>query len=123
MRRERSQSSDRGRPYVPRWDNPTGQLPGTGIPSGSDSGLHGTSRRRDSSVPERSRLRTSESGASAGESRPSLFDGLSSGFFPKAAAKGSFEKSVAIKDCHQSSAEVMAVFKDCNQTLPKVLLE
>ena len=60
MRRERSQSSDRGRPYVPRWDNPTGQLPGTGIPSGSDSGLHGTSRRRDSSVPERSRLRTSE---------------------------------------------------------------
>ena len=66
MRRERSQSSDRGRPYVPRWDNPTGQLPGTGIPSGSDSGLHGTSRRRDSSVPERSRLRTSESGASAG---------------------------------------------------------
>ena len=25
--------------------------------SGSDSGLHGTSRRRDSSVPERSRLR------------------------------------------------------------------
>ena len=67
MRRERSQSSDRGRPYVPRWDNPTGQLPGTGIPSGSDSGLHGTSRRRDSSVPERSRLRTSESGASAGD--------------------------------------------------------
>ena len=49
-----------------------------------------------------------------------LFFGV---FFPKAAAKGSFEKSVAIKDCHQSSAEVMAVFKDCNQTLPKVLLE
>ena len=82
MRRERSQSSDRGRPYVPRWDNPAGQLPGTGIPSGSDSGFHGTSRRRDSSVPERSRLRTSESRASAGESRPSLFDGLSSGFSP-----------------------------------------
>ena len=87
MRRERSQSSDRGRPYVPRWDNPTGQLPGTGIPSGSDSGLHGTSRRRDSSVPERSRLRTSESGASAGGSRPSLFDGLSSGFSPFGAVR------------------------------------
>ena len=87
MRKERSQSSDRGRPYVPRWDNPTGQLPGTGIPSGSDSGLHGTSRRRDSSVPERSRLRTSESGASAGESRPSLFDGLSSGFSPFGAVR------------------------------------
>ena len=87
MRRERSQSSDRGRPYVPRWDNPTGQLPGTGIPSGSDSGPHGTSRRRDSSVPERSRLRTSESGASAGESRPSLFDGLSSGFSPFGAVR------------------------------------
>ena len=42
-------------------------MPGTGIPSGSDSGFHGTSRRRDSSVPERSRLRTSESGASAGD--------------------------------------------------------
>ena len=27
-----------------RGGNPTGQLPGTGIPSGSDSGLHGTSR-------------------------------------------------------------------------------
>ena len=26
MRRERSQSSDRGRPHVPRWDNPSGQL-------------------------------------------------------------------------------------------------
>ena len=87
MRRERSQSSGRGRPYVPRWDNPTGQLPGTGIPSGSDSGFHGTSRRRDSSVPERSRLRTSESGASAGESRPSLFDGLSSGFSPFGAVR------------------------------------
>ena len=87
MRRERSQSSDRGRPYVPRWDNPTGQLPGTGIPSGSDSGFHGTSRRRDSSVPERSRLRTSESRASAGESRPSLFDGLSSGFSPFGAVR------------------------------------
>ena len=87
MRRERSQSSDRGRPYVPRWDNPTGQLPGTGIPSGSDSGCHGTSRRRDSSVPERSRLRTSESRASAGESRPSLFDGLSSGFSPFGAVR------------------------------------
>ena len=87
MRRERSQSSDRGRPYVPRWDNPTGQLPGTGIPSGSDSGFHGTSRRRDSSVPERSRLRTSESRASAGESRPSLFDGLSRGFSPFGAVR------------------------------------
>ena len=87
MRRERSQSSDRGRPYVPRWGNPTGQLPGTGIPGGSDSGFHGTSRRRDSSVPERSRLRTSESGASAGESRPSLFDGLSSGFSPFGAVR------------------------------------
>ena len=40
--------------------------------------------------------------------------------FPKAAAKGSFEKSVVIKDClrrlssktAQSSAEVMAVVKD-----------
>ena len=85
MRREGSQSSDRGRPHVPR-DNPSGQLPGTGIPSGIDSGLygfsHGTSRRRDSSVPERSRVRTSESGVSAGGSRPSLFDGLSSGFSP-----------------------------------------
>ena len=87
MRRERSQSSDRGRPYVPRWDKPTGQLPGTGIPSGSDSGLYGTSRRRDSSVPERSRLRTSEVGASAGGSRPSLFDGLSSGFSPFGAVR------------------------------------
>ena len=87
MRRERSQSSGRGRPYVPRWDNPTGQLPGTGIPSGSDSGLYGTSRRRDSSVPVRSRLRTSESGASARGSRPSLFGGLSSGFSPFGAVR------------------------------------
>ena len=43
MRRERSQSSDRERPHVPRWDNPSGQLPGTGIPSGIDSGLYGFS--------------------------------------------------------------------------------
>ena len=64
-----------------RGDNPTGQLPGTGIPSGSDSGLHGTSRRRDSSVPERSRLRTSESGASAGGSRPSLLRSFGGSFW------------------------------------------
>ena len=66
-------------------------------------------------------------------------------FFPKAAAKGSFKKSVVIKDCHsglssniaqskdcheglssniaQSYTEVMAVFKDCHQTSPKVLLK
>ena len=69
MRRERSQSSDRGRPHVPRC-------------SGLYGFSHGTSRRRDSSVPERSRVRTSESGVSAGGSRPSLFDGLSSGFSP-----------------------------------------
>ena len=96
--------------------------------------------------------------------------------FPKAAAKGSFEKSIVIKDCHQRlpkfcwsdgchqrlpkvvlkwwlslktvikdclklllkwwlslksvikdcckvAAEVMAVFKDCLETLPKVLLK
>ena len=33
-------------------------------------------------MPERSRVRTSEAGVSAGGSRPSLFDGLSSGFSP-----------------------------------------
>ena len=96
MRRERSQSSDRGRSPVPRWDNPSGQLPGTGIPSGIDSGLygfsHGTSRRRDSSVPERSRVRTSESGVSAGGSRP-LFDGLSSGFSRFGSEARSFRRS------------------------------
>ena len=32
-------------------------------------------------------MRTSESGASAGESRPSLFDGLSSGFSPFGAVR------------------------------------
>ena len=65
-------------------------------------------------------------------------------FFPKAAAKGSFKKAlslnIVIKHClkfcwsdgclerlssktAQSSAEVMAVFKDCHQRLPKVLLK
>ena len=95
-RRERSQSADRGRSPLPVFDNPRGQLPGTGIPSEVDSGFYGTSRRRDSSRPERSRLRTSQSpgvstgrpadGSAAvpslGESRPSLFDGISSGFSP-----------------------------------------
>ena len=75
----------------PVWDNPTGQLPGTGIPSGVDSGLYGfsqgTSRRRDSSVPERSRKRVSESVESTGGSRPSLFDGLSSSFSPFGAVR------------------------------------
>ena len=61
--------------------------------------------------------------SSASRSLIGQLNRASFGVFPKAAAKGSFEKSVAIKDCHQSSAEVMAVFKDCNQTLPKVLLE
>ena len=27
--------------HVPVWDNPSGQLPGTGIPTGIDSGLYG----------------------------------------------------------------------------------
>ena len=39
-------------------------------------------------------------------------------YFPKAAAKGSFEESVLIKAC-----EAVAVFKDCHQTLPKILLK
>ena len=39
-------------------------------------------------------------------------------FFPKAAAKGSFKKSVVIKDCL-----LRTVFKDCHQTSPKVLLK
>ena len=58
MRRERSPSEDRGRTPTPVWDNPGGQLPGTGIETGLESGLYGTSRRRDRSVPERTRLRT-----------------------------------------------------------------
>ena len=34
-------------------------------------------------------------------------------FFPKAAAKGSFEKSVAIKDCHSGLSSNIAQSKDC----------
>ena len=49
-------------------------------------------------------------------------------FFPKATAKGSFEKSATIKDCRSDrclerlsskTTEVMAVLKDCHQRLPK----
>ena len=52
MRRDRSPSEDRGRAPNPVWDNPGNQLPGTGLGAGSESGLYGTSRRRDHSVPE-----------------------------------------------------------------------
>jgi len=46
-------------------------------------------------------------------------------------AQSSAEVMAVLKDCHQSwspniaqsSAEVMAVFKDCHQRLPKVLLK
>ena len=49
-------------------------------------------------------------------------------FFPKATAKGSLEKSTTIKDCRSDgclerlsskTAEVITVFKDCHQRLPK----
>ena len=49
-------------------------------------------------------------------------------FFPKATAKGSFEKSTTIKDCRSDgclerlsskTAEVITVYKDCHQRLPK----
>ena len=49
-------------------------------------------------------------------------------FFPKATAKGSFEKRTTIKDCRSDgclerlsskTAEVITVFKDCHQRLPK----
>ena len=49
-------------------------------------------------------------------------------FFPKATAKGSFEKSITIKDCRSDrclerlsskTAEVITVLKDCHQRLPK----
>ena len=85
MNRERSPSVDGERRSRPRWDDPTGQLPGAGIPSGVDSGLYGTSRRRDSSVPDRTRLRSSgNDGAvsSRGETRPSLFSGTPESFSP-----------------------------------------
>ena len=67
MRRERSPSEDRGRAPGPVWDNPGSQLPATGVQAGFESGLYGSSRRRDHSVPERSCLRTSQSeGVSTG---------------------------------------------------------
>ena len=81
MRRERSPSEDRGRAPGRVWDNPGSQLPGTGVQAGFESGLYGSSRRRDHSVPERSRLRTfspfstvNQIGASGGVS-----SGVSSG--------------------------------------------
>ena len=49
-------------------------------------------------------------------------------FFPKATAKGSFQKSTTIKDCRSDgclerlsskTAEVITVYKDCHQRLPK----
>ena len=49
-------------------------------------------------------------------------------FFPKATAKGSFEKSTTIKDCQSDrclerlsskTTEVIRVLKDCHQRLPK----
>ncbi len=83
MRRERSPSGDIGRRSGPAWDNPIGQLPGTGIPSGIDSGLYGTSRTRDSSVPDKTRLRSlgnDRAVSSRGETRPSLFSGIPESF-------------------------------------------
>ena len=96
MRRERSPSEDRGRAPGPVWDNPGSQLPGTGVQAGFESGLYGTSRRRDHSVPERSRLRTSQSEGvstgstadgsaalpSSGVDRPSLFSAFPGTFSP-----------------------------------------
>ena len=85
MNRERSPSVDGERRSRPRWDNPTGQMPGAGVPSGVDGGLYGTSRRRDSCVPDRARLRSRENEgtvSSLGETRPSLFSGIPESFSP-----------------------------------------
>ena len=96
MRRERSPSEDRGRAPGPLWGNPGSQLPGTGVQAGFESGLYGTSRRRDHSVPERSRLRTSQSEGvstgstadgsaalpSSGVDRPSLFSSFPGSLSP-----------------------------------------
>ena len=96
MRRERSPSEDRGRALGPVWDNPGSQLPGTGVQAGFESGLYGSSRRRDHSVPERSRLRTSQSEGvstgstadgsaalpSSGVDRPSLFSSFPGSWSP-----------------------------------------
>ena len=96
MSRERSPSEDRGRGPRPVWGNPNSQLPGTGVQAGFESGLYGTSRRRDHSVPERTRLRTSQSeGVSTGSTadgsaalpspgvdRPSLFSSFPGSFSP-----------------------------------------
>ena len=88
MRRDRSPSEDRGRAPNPVWDNPGSQLPGTGLGAGFESGLYGTSRRRDHSIPERTRLRTSQSAdgsaalPSPGVDRPSLFSSYPVNFAP-----------------------------------------
>ena len=96
MRRDRSPSEDRGRHPHPAWDNPNSQLPGNGVQTGFESGLYGTSRRRDHSVPERTHLRTSQSeGVSTGSiadgsaalpspgvDRPSLFSSFPGSFSP-----------------------------------------
>ena len=65
--------------------NPTGQMPGAGVPSGVDNGLYGTSRGRDSSVPDRTRLRSRENEgtvSSFGQTRASLFSGIPESFSP-----------------------------------------
>ena len=86
MRRERSQSSDRGRPHGSKGGTiRVVQLPRDWplrVELTVVCMVFLTVLQEDSSVPERSRVRTSESGVSAGGSRPSLFDGLSSGFSP-----------------------------------------
>ena len=96
MRRDRSPSEGRGRVPYQTWDNPGSQVPGTGLGAGLESGLYGTSRRRDHSVPERTRLRTSQSeGVSTGSTadgsaalpshgvdRPSLFSSYPVNFSP-----------------------------------------
>ena len=107
------------------WDNPGSQLPGTGVQAGFESGLYGTSRRRDHSVPERSRLRTSQSeGVSTGSTadgsaalpnpgvdRPSLFSSFPESFSPFSAvnrigAAGGFSSGVSSGDNAQILTEM-----------------
>ena len=108
----------RGRAPNPVWDNPGSQLPGTGLGAGFKSGLYGTSRRRDHSVPERTRLRTSQSeGVSTGSTadgsaalpspgvdRPSLFSSFPVNFAPFSAVNRHSTKT-QIK--HHISSQMM----------------
>ena len=132
MRRGRAPSLELSGSGGPQWDDPNGQLPGTGIPGDTGDSLYRSSslrRRRDASPVTRTVESVGQEGVGVVPERPSLFSTSgSSSFNPFSAALSSLRpeeraevNQTGVSDALQRYAnqEMRRLFAEHLRSLPQ----